>query len=1466
MLYAVCRAYRSLGLLGTLFLVSFASPFLTPQPVEGQLSPLQGYQPRGCGFDLDDDGLLGEPVDDCRICNGLDSDPDGDGVDEDLIYVDCDNGTDDPSCGSPGNPCGSLSYALVTHPDGPADGAEDIICVRGTCSPSNIKPTTRGIPGHRVAPATGSDENSFEYPTNPAMIVGWDTDADGQYPPFDNDDHAVLDGSGLGRAFHLNFSKDNSYFEIAHLEVRDYNSTGGGNGGFMKMNQGNDATHTYVHDLELENIGANGPTGSGAIVFDHFASTNLRHLAIENLESKNQGGYFVRGSPGDGPGTAGNLRYKNLTIQQHGGCGSGCSEKNNRSILFRIWGYFDNIEILDSVFDANMSAVPAGYTDPGAGGIMLLHCLQDVTIRNNSFRDYKGALTIDTNEWGCDLIPRGTDDVKFDRNTVVATRAMNQPFGGAGVLVFQNGAPPKTLVDLDVTNNFFSGPDGGLASCFHYVGGNPSAPQPGRIQLINNTCHGDLFLTRGAFQIAPATPHNHERWTVENNVIGGLGANDWAVRLSYNPLQWSSRSNSFSPGAGFSWNNSSRLDLASFKQQSQSENGSDSCEASFENPAASDLHLLDTDTCAKDKGVATIASGDIDGQARGGGDPWDRGADEAGAPAGPGGGQTLLQIVAPADDECVSQSSVQVTGYADAASGVSSVMVNGVAATLSPAGTAQSQTRMSFQHLTPLQAGANQIALIMNAGDGSSMNGQRRVYRDLGDPHLSFSSTISPSDPNLGLIQGTVDDESGIQSVSVNGTIVSLQSSFSGGQSFSHSIPLQQGNNSITVTVTDLCQNTTQQSDQIDVSSNSGPTVTPQTVHTTEEQAVAILLSGTDPDGDRLTFEIVSPPTSGTLSGVAPALSYQPNPNFSGTDQLRFRATDGQSYSSTVAVTIQVANVNDTPVARNDAYVAVSGAPLSVPAPGVLANDGDVDGDNLTVALAQTPQKGNVNLAADGSFTYTPSASSTGSDQFSYRVSDGKGGVATGQVSITIQGTQSGDVKVSLGIDMFLIDQQALVRKGTFSSRGGSATATVDYGDGSGLKALKLHGPNFTLQHQYSSPGVYLIQVCVTTTVGSGCGSVRAFQKLSTQLTLNTSAVEVSSGLLVEATLRDSQGRAVTSAPLRLTSSVGCNATATTNASGVARIGCPGAVSGGGQVSLQVYYDAKDRDTLAPTSASSIINVVPDAVVIEGSRANVMHIETAEEAYRSDRVDFVMMIRERLDGGSETGNLERVTVQAETVPLSNGSKAKTTCSRRFSGSGLNLVLTATCAFDKLKPDVYFLKTTVSGPLSGVHYESFAVARPAWDLATGAGSFIWPDTANPTTGYPGDRATFAFTRAPSGNVQGNPPKTNVVVVRNYEDGTSSRMQSLSIDYAESATNNGARIVEIGGPGLFWERASVHSRTGWFSFHGVDRSTDGSRDQMWVEVMESQTKSFAPLAFRSPKTNHFEQLQDGDVEVP
>jgi hypothetical protein len=89
------------------------------------------------------------------------------------------------------------------------------------------------------------------------------------------------------------------------------------------------------------------------------------------------------------------------------------------------------------------------------------------------------------------------------------------------------------------------------------------------------------------------------------------------------------------------------------------------------------------------------------------------------------------------------------------------------------------------------------------------------------------------------------------------------------------------------------------------------------------------------------------------------------------------------------------------PTGVNDSYSTLEGTALSVPAPGVLAND---TGDNLMATpqvAAATAQGGTVTLNADGSFTYTPLTGFIGVDSFTYTVTNSSGS-STATVSITV--------------------------------------------------------------------------------------------------------------------------------------------------------------------------------------------------------------------------------------------------------------------------------------------------------------------------------------------------------------------------------------------------------------------------------------------------------------------------------
>jgi large repetitive protein len=84
------------------------------------------------------------------------------------------------------------------------------------------------------------------------------------------------------------------------------------------------------------------------------------------------------------------------------------------------------------------------------------------------------------------------------------------------------------------------------------------------------------------------------------------------------------------------------------------------------------------------------------------------------------------------------------------------------------------------------------------------------------------------------------------------------------------------------------------------------------------------------------------------------------------------------------------------------AYSTPKDEALSVAAPGVLANASDADNDTLRVSPITRPANGTLTLTNDGSFVYVPRPGFTGSDSFTFNVTDGQGGYAQGVAFITI--------------------------------------------------------------------------------------------------------------------------------------------------------------------------------------------------------------------------------------------------------------------------------------------------------------------------------------------------------------------------------------------------------------------------------------------------------------------------------
>ena len=93
--------------------------------------------------------------------------------------------------------------------------------------------------------------------------------------------------------------------------------------------------------------------------------------------------------------------------------------------------------------------------------------------------------------------------------------------------------------------------------------------------------------------------------------------------------------------------------------------------------------------------------------------------------------------------------------------------------------------------------------------------------------------------------------------------------------------------------------------------------------------------------------------------------------------------------------------VNSAPQANNAMFTTQADIVIS---DAVTASD--ADGDALIFALDVNGVLGSAVINTDGSFTYTPNAQVTGSDTFTFTVSDGNNAEVTGEVMITIEAKQ----------------------------------------------------------------------------------------------------------------------------------------------------------------------------------------------------------------------------------------------------------------------------------------------------------------------------------------------------------------------------------------------------------------------------------------------------------------------------
>jgi len=163
------------------------------------------------------------------------------------------------------------------------------------------------------------------------------------------------------------------------------------------------------------------------------------------------------------------------------------------------------------------------------------------------------------------------------------------------------------------------------------------------------------------------------------------------------------------------------------------------------------------------------------------------------------------------------------------------------------------------------------------------------------------------------------------------------------------------------------------------------------------EEASGVLSNDLDDENDPLTAVLASGVSNGGLTlNSNGSFTYEPNDDFTGIDSFTYKANDGFSDSNLVTVDITVNPVNDIPIAYDQSVTTQEGTAVDI----VLTGN-DVDGDALDYIIITEPTSGTLSVNAQN-LIYTPYASFTGEDSFTFKVNDTKADSNPATVSITV--------------------------------------------------------------------------------------------------------------------------------------------------------------------------------------------------------------------------------------------------------------------------------------------------------------------------------------------------------------------------------------------------------------------------------------------------------------------------------
>lgn len=325
-----------------------------------------------------------------------------------------------------------------------------------------------------------------------------------------------------------------------------------------------------------------------------------------------------------------------------------------------------------------------------------------------------------------------------------------------------------------------------------------------------------------------------------------------------------------------------------------------------------------------------------------------------------------------------------------------------------------------------------------------------------------------------------VDSSQGSVAISGSNVVYTPAQDFNGDFEFTYTAddngtPVLSGTATVTVTVAPV---------------NDAPIAGSDTATGTEDQnstiEVATLLANdsagpANESGQTLSITGVSGSSSagGTATLNGSSISYTPAADFFGSDTFTYTLSDGD-LTSTGTVTINVASVNDAPVAADDTATGFNAIPLVIPVTDLTANDsaGPANEDQTLTITSVSPNadtNGTVTLNSDGTITYIADETFSGEASFDYTVEDSGGLSDTATVALTIREFQPSDISGTVWVDETndgIIDADERAVANVMVSLSGTA-----FGEPVAMSVMTLSDGSYSFENL--APGSYTVSYAV---------------------------------------------------------------------------------------------------------------------------------------------------------------------------------------------------------------------------------------------------------------------------------------------------------------------------------------------------------------------------------------------------